>query len=239
MFLFPRLPSVRAVAPICAAVAIIAAGAAGAANNRIGGVSQQEYKGAVGAPAGGAASPLYYANDVYSGETVTTPQAGSTVLTFQDLTQLRVGGSSTVVLDHFVYDPSSRTGDAAINFSKGIFRFVTGDIKNKSNVKLTTPTTSLTIRGTNFKLVVTDAGSIVEVQDGYVELKPCGGTPETRLVSPGEAVIVTASCNVKTLTLSDVPTDPGTDGGGGGGGNPPGGGDRHHEPSRGDGGNGG
>jgi hypothetical protein len=211
---------------------MIIAGSSAFAENRIGGVSQQEYKGATGAPAGGAASPLYYSNDVYSGETVTTPDAGSTVLTFQDLTQLRVGGSSTVVLDHFVYDPGSRTGDAAINFSKGIFRFVTGDIKNKSNVKLTTPTTSLTIRGTNFKLVVTDAGTIVAVTEGHVELKPCGGTPETRLVSPNEAVIVTAACNVKTINLSDVPNDPGTDGGGGGGGNPPGGGDHEHEPSQ-------
>jgi hypothetical protein len=201
--------------PICTALAMILGGAAAfAETSLIGGVSQKDYKGATGAPAGGSASPLYFANNVYSGETVATPDAGATRLTFQDLTELHLGSNSTVVLDHFIYDPTTRTGDAAINFSKGIFRFVTGDIQNKSNVKLTTPTTSLTIRGTNFKLIVNDAGTIVEVKEGHVEIKPCGGTAETRLVSPGEAVQVTASCNVKSMALGDVPTDPGTDAGG-------------------------
>ena len=178
------------------------------ADSKIGGVNQKEYKGATGAPTGGAASPLYFANDVFSGETVSTPEAGSTRLVFQDSTELNVGANSTVVLDHFVYDPGSHTGDASINFTKGIFRFVTGDIQNKSNVKLTTPTTSLTIRGTDFKVIVTDAGTIVAVKSGAVEIKPCGGTAETRLVTPGQAAIVTPSCSVSSVSLSNVPTDP-------------------------------
>lgn len=223
MSLLSRLPSVGA------ALAIVVAGSAAFADSKIGGVSQKDYKGATGASAGGAPAGLYFANDVYSGETVATPNAGSTVLTFQDLTELRVGASSTVVLDHFVYDPGTRTGDAAINFSKGIFRFVTGDIQNKANVKLTTPTTSLTIRGTDFKVVVDDGGTIVQVNTGYVEIKPCGGTPETRLVSPGQAVRVSPACSISSVALGDVPGDPGTDGGEPGGGNPPGH-DPAHEP---------
>jgi hypothetical protein len=199
---------------LCGSVAISSA----QADSKIGGVNQKEYRGAIGAPAGGAASPLYYANDVFSGETVRTPDAGSTTLVFQDLTELSVGASSTVVLDHFVYDPGSRTGDASINFTKGIFRFVTGDIRNKANVKLTTPTTSLTIRGTDFKVVVNDAGTIIQVTKGAVEIKPCGGTAETRLVTPGQAVSVSPSCSVASVPLSSVPTDPATDGGGSDGG---------------------
>ncbi len=214
------------VLPICTALAMILGGSAAFAKTAsIGGVSQKDYKGATGAPAGGSASPLYFAADVYSGETVATPDAGATAVTFRDLTVLRLGGSSTVVLDHFVYDPATRTGDAAINFSRGIFRFVTGDIQNKSNVKLTTPTTSLTIRGTDFKVIVNDGGTIVEVKSGNVEIKPCGGTAETRLVSPGQAVLVTAACNVKAVALGDVPTDPATDGSG------PGEGGKGHEGS--------
>ena len=49
-----------------------------------------------------------------------------------------IGGASTVVLDRFVYDPDAGTGEAAISFSKGIFRFVTGGIKNKEAVQLHT-----------------------------------------------------------------------------------------------------
>ena len=219
--------------PICAALAVIMCAASAHADSKIGGVSQRDYRGATGAPTGGSASALYFANNVFSGETVSTPAAGSTELTFADSTTLSVGASSTVVLDNFVYDPGSRTGDASINFTKGIFRFVTGDIKNKSNVKLTTPTTSLTIRGTDFKVIVNDGGTIVAVNSGAVEIKPCGGTAETRLVMPGEAARVSPSCSVSSVTLADVPRDPATDGGGeGGGGNPPGH-DPHSPPSRG------
>ncbi len=212
--------------PICAALALIMCAASAHADSKIGGVSQRDYRGATGAPTGGSASALYFANDVFSGETVSTPEAGSTELTFADSTTLRIGANSTVVLDNFVYDPGSRTGDASINFTKGIFRFVTGDIKNKSNVKLTTPTTSLTIRGTDFKVVVGAGGTIVQVLKGAVEIKPCGGTAETRLVTPGEAAQVSPSCGVSSVALSNVPSDPATDGGGEtGGGNPPG-----HDP---------
>ena len=226
------------LSPLYAALAVAlcasAATSPAQADSKIGGVNQKEYKGATGAPSGGAASPLYFANDVFSGETVSTPEAGSTKLVFQDSTELNVGANSTVVLDHFVYDPGSRTGDASINFTKGIFRFVTGDIQNKSNVKLTTPTTSLTIRGTDFKLIVNDAGTIVAVTKGAVEIKPCGGTAETRLVTSGQAASVSPSCSVASVPLSSVPTDPATDGGGEGGG-PPGHDVHDNSPPRGNG----
>lgn len=216
------------LSPLYAALAVAlcapAATSPAQADSKIGGVSQKEYRGATGAPTAGSASALYFANDVTSGETVRTPEAGSTKLVFRDSTELSIGANSTVVLDNFVYDPGSRTGDASINFTKGIFRFVTGDIQNKSNVKLTTPTTSLTIRGTDFKVIVNDGGTIVAVNSGAVEIKPCGGTAETRLVMPGEAARVSPSCSVSSVVLSDVPTDPATDGGGEGGG-PPG-----HDP---------
>src|SRR5262249_46517742 len=162
--------------------------------------------------------------------------AGSTELTFQDSTTLTVGANSTVVLDHFIYDPASRTGDASINFTKGIFRFVTGDIRNKANVKLTTPTTALTIRGTDFKVVVNDSGTIVQVIKGAVQIEPCGGTFETKLVLPGQAAQVSPSCSVSSIALSNVPSDPATDGGNEGGG-PPGHDPHPVEHDRGDGGN--
>ena len=51
--------------PSCAALAMILGGSAVLAENAmIGGVSQKDYKGATGAPAGGSASPLYFAGRV-------------------------------------------------------------------------------------------------------------------------------------------------------------------------------
>jgi hypothetical protein len=53
-----------------------------------------------------------------------------------------------------------------------------------------------------------------------VELKPCGGGAETRLLGPGEAASVSPACTVKSVAFGDVPGDPGTDGEGPGEGGP-------------------
>ena len=57
--------------------------------------------------------------------------------------------SAMAVLDRFVYDPDTHQGDVAISFAKGAFRFIRGEIKNKQNVTLRTPTASMVIRGTS------------------------------------------------------------------------------------------
>jgi hypothetical protein len=208
------MPHLSRLTPICALVAVTIVATAALAESTIGGVSQREYRGATGAPTGAPAEPIYFANDVFSGETVATPPVGGTVLQFKDQTELRIGSNSTVVLDHFVYDPQSQTGDAAINFSKGIFRFVTGDIKNKDNVKLTTPTATLTIRGTDFKLLVTDDGTVIRVYSGYVEVHPCGNSNQARVIGPDQAAKITSKCDgVQPIGLGDVGSDSTTDGG--------------------------
>jgi hypothetical protein len=63
----------------------------------------------------------------------------------------------------------------------GVFRLITGDIKNKDAVKLTTPTTSLTIRGTKFILAVAADGTTIHgVLEGAVDVAPCGGGQTVR-----------------------------------------------------------
>lgn len=203
---------------LLAGTALILLCATALADSQIGGVTQREFLGATGLPPGATEEYLYFNHNVYAGETVTTPANSSTRIKFLDKTEIRVGANSSIVLDRFVYDPSTHTGDVALKFSKGIFRFVTGDIATKDAVKLTTPTTSLVIRGTNFKLYVGEDGStILEVDEGAVDATPCGNGRTVRAAA-GQALKVTAGCAVQTVGLSSVPRDPGTDGEGPGGG---------------------
>ncbi len=74
--------------------------------------------------------------------------------------------------------------NASIKFTKGIFRYIAGQAKSEENVKLSTPTTTLTIRGTKFIVQVADDGStIVSVLDGVVDIQPCGPGKPTRATS--------------------------------------------------------
>jgi hypothetical protein len=172
----------------------MAGGADSAGELQIGAVLQREYTGAVGELTSGEHRELFYDLPVFSNETVTTGGSANTALTFLDETRIQVGENSKVVLDKFVYDPNSNTGEAAINFSRGLFRFVTGNMQNKDGFSLKTPSATLVIRGTVFLVSVAGDGTTdVSVLEGQVEVKPCGGAPQT--ANAGESVTVSGDCS--------------------------------------------
>jgi len=179
------------------------------ADSQIGNVVQPDYTGATGARtvSSAALEELHFNRDVFAGETVKTPADGSTVIKFQYLTQIQVGHNSTIVLDSFVYDPQTAASSGSIAFTKGVFRFISGTASDKA-VGLTTPTTTLAIRGTRVLISVGDDGSSdVGVVDGSVEVTPCGGGSAV-ILTQGQAVRVSAACNgADHISLAEVPVD--------------------------------
>ncbi|HKF60792.1 MAG TPA: FecR family protein, partial [Dongiaceae bacterium] len=192
----------------CSIAALVLCASTAVADPQIGSVVQRHFNGATGLRlAAASGDDLIFNRDVFAGETVRTPGSASTVIRFADKTQIQVGANSTVLLDKFVYDPSSGTGDAAIKFGTGVFRFITGDIKNKDAVRLITPTTSLTIRGTKFILAVAaDGSTTLGVLEGAVDVAPCGGAQQV-LENSGQAVQVSTLCRATSVSLGSVPTD--------------------------------
>lgn len=167
------------------------------AEPQIGAVGQREFLGAVGTRVSGEARDLTFDEAVFADERVDTNADGSTNLVFLDRTNLYVGAHSSVVLDKFVYDPASGNGDVAIDFAKGAFRFVTGQIKSKQNVSLRTPTATMTIRGTELVIFILDDGTTeVNVIDGAVDVQACRGGAARR-VERGQSILVSATCRVR------------------------------------------
>ena len=165
-----------------------------AAEPQVGAVGQREYLGAIGTRVSGQARDLVYNETVYADERVDTNTTGATNLVFLDQTNLYVGAKSSVVLDRFVYDPDTHQGDVAISFAKGAFRFITGEIKNKQNVTLRTPTASMVIRGTELVLLVLPDGTTeVDVESGGIDLFVCD-KPEAVPVEAGQSFTVSSSC---------------------------------------------
>jgi hypothetical protein len=191
-----------------AIVALLAPWSTQAEEAQVGTVFQREFWGAEGVHASGPREKLYYDTDVYASETVETGNGGGTALRFLDGTTLQVGGNSSVVLDKFVYDPSAGTGEAAITFGKGIFRFVSGAMENEEAMALKTPTATMTIRGTSFILyVAADGSSELIMIDGIVDVLPCGGEPATG--EDGDVVLVDASCTGAVVGAArTAPRDP-------------------------------
>jgi FecR protein len=188
------MPRLSSVGPIFVGALALLCSNAVVAEPEIGVVVQQQYSGALGTRVSSQSEELDYFKKIFAEERVDTNEAASTSLQFLDHTNLYVGTRSSVLLDRFIYDPATGKGEAAINFTKGAFRFVTGNIKTKEAVTLSTPTASMVIRGTHLKIfVLADGTSEVNVLEGAIDLLPCEAT-ESQRINAGERITITASC---------------------------------------------
>ena len=95
---------------------------------------------------GSRAGLLSGGSDVHSQETIRTGNAGQADMQFRDSSKLKVGSSSSVKLDKFVYDPNKSGGTVAIEATRGTFRFVTGS-QGAGAYKVKTPYGTLGVRG--------------------------------------------------------------------------------------------
>lgn len=100
-----------------------------------------------GKPPSEAERVLRVGVDVQANELITTTANDRAHLMFLDGTSLSVGPNAQLTIDKFVYDPATKTGDLAINASKGVFRLVGGKISKTNAITVTTPSSTIGIRG--------------------------------------------------------------------------------------------
>ena len=100
-----------------------------------------------GKPPSEAERVLHIGNDMSANEVITTRSGDRAHIVFLDGSTLTVGPDSVITLDKFVYDPEKKTGEMALNASRGVFRFVGGAISKNSEVVVKTPSATMGIRG--------------------------------------------------------------------------------------------
>ena len=162
---------------------------------------------AYGTPEGEPRNALFARGRVFASERIETVRTGGMQIDFVDGTVLRLGSSSDIILDAFVYDPDSGTGQLVANIGKGAFRFVTGKLGGP-NFKVVTPTAVIGVRGTDFVVRVGEDGATqVAVLDGEVEMAALEGA--------ADAVVVTTApfprIDDRALGLGGTGPDPDSD----------------------------
>ncbi len=85
---------------------------------------------------------------------------GKVRIDFIDDTRVDVTEHSRLVIDDFVYDPASQEGSLSLKASLGTIRYASGQIakNSKQNVKITTPSAVIGVRGTDFTMTVDEIG---------------------------------------------------------------------------------
>jgi|688.fasta_scaffold386684_1 hypothetical protein len=132
-------------------------------------------------------------------------------ITFEDGTRVQCTEFSKLVIDTFVYDPSTGKGKLGLKASLGTVRYASGLIAKNSRdeVKIKTPTASVVVRGTDFSLTVDEMGrSLIILLPSLAQFgPPVVGSIE---VSNGLGTVVMTKAYQATMVASSnvVPSAP-------------------------------
>ena len=167
--------------------------------------------------------------DVQADELVTTKGNDRAHLVFLDGTSITIGPNAEVKIDKFVYDPDTKKGEMALTATKGVLRLVGGKISKTSAISITTPSSTIGIRGGIGILSVGQTSTVSSFVFGNsMTVNGSGGGSQT-LTRPGTQVVTNFGGTPGNPTpippggltgsLGALEGNPNQGGGGGNGGN--------------------
>jgi FecR protein len=97
----------------------------------------------------GAPAAALQANDgIYKGDVLATGANSALGVTFDDETTFSLTANARIVIDEYVYQEGAKGNSAIFNVTRGTVAFVASAVAKDGDMKITTPTASLGIRGT-------------------------------------------------------------------------------------------
>ena len=179
------------------AVSIFSAGAAVAEPTTIGAVDKVQAQ--VSATQAGQTRELAVNSDLYFRDRCRSGDGARLQATLKDGTQLTLGEHATLVIDEFVYDPTTSRGKLAVRIAKGAFLYVGGLIERAPGAKvlISTPAAAIGVRGTTvwggpidkgFGVLALSGEVTVTGRRGTVTLKQGEGTMLFADRKPGKVV---------------------------------------------------
>ena len=100
-----------------------------------------------GTPPGGSTTTLTIGARVLHKERIHTSPTGSVQLLFLDKSTLSIAPNTTLVIDEFVYDPASNSGQMLTKLTQGTLQYIGGELSHQGAVTVETPAAVIGIRG--------------------------------------------------------------------------------------------
>ena len=150
--------------------------------------------------ADGSTLDLNVNDPIFQGDIIQTSLDGQIGLIFNDNTAISLSESGRMVLDEFVYDPTTEVGTSKTSFVQGVFSFVSGKIAKSGSdaMVVDTPVASIGIRGTTVAGRAAQEGeqntiALLQDSDGGVgQITIANSAGVQTLTQPGQAVTLTS-----------------------------------------------
>jgi hypothetical protein len=109
------------------------------------------------------ATPLKAKDDIFLNDVVQTAANSTLGITFNDATTFNLTANAQFTIDNYVYEDGGKQNSALFNIVKGTVAFAAAEVAHTGDMKISTPTATLGIRGTT---------GLVEVPEGAAANNP-------------------------------------------------------------------
>jgi len=97
---------------------------------------------------------------IYRGDIIQTGPDGKLGVAFADGSSFSVSPNARMEVNEFVYDPNGHSNESLMNFTKGTFTFIAGEVAHSGTMKVETPVGTMGIRGTAPRVEILNDGSV-------------------------------------------------------------------------------
>jgi FecR protein len=104
-----------------------------------------------------ASTPLQLRDDIFANDVVETAAKSKLGITFNDATTFNLSASAKITIDSYVYQEGGTENGALFDVAKGTVAFVAASVAKTGDMRISTPTATLGIRGTT---------GLIEVPEG-------------------------------------------------------------------------
>ena len=101
--------------------------------------------------------PLQLQDDIFPDDTLRTSADSTLGVTFNDGTTFNLTANSRITVDSFIYEEGGKKNAALFDVAKGTVAFVAASVAKTGDMRISTPTATLGIRGTT---------GLIEVPEG-------------------------------------------------------------------------
>jgi hypothetical protein len=119
-----------------------------------------------------ASTPLKPQDDIYLNDVLRTSANSTLGVTFNDATTFNLTANARIVVDNYVYEDGGKQNAAVFNIARGTVAFVAAAVARTGDMKISTPTATLGIRGTTGLVEVPQNASAASANNVAIKLYP-------------------------------------------------------------------
>jgi hypothetical protein len=119
-----------------------------------------------------ASRPLKLQDDILQNDVLQTSTNSTLGITFNDATTFNLTANARITVDNYVYADGGKQNAALFDIAKGTVAFVAATVAKTGDMKISTPTATLGIRGTTGLVEVPEGATAASANDVAIKLYP-------------------------------------------------------------------